>query len=48
MIEGTQVGDPIEYESVRSTFTSPRRKDKLFLGSGEYLSPVSFSYVLPS
>lgn len=38
------MGDPIEYESVRSTFASPRRKDQLFLGSGEYLSPISFNY----
>ncbi|KYK61324.1 Thiolase-like protein [Drechmeria coniospora] len=30
---GTPVGDPIEYESVRSTFGGPRRNEELFLGS---------------
>lgn len=30
---GTQVGDPIEYESIRSAFSSPSRKQELFLGS---------------
>jgi acyl transferase domain-containing protein len=30
---GTQVGDPIEYESIRSTFGGPQRAEKLHIGS---------------
>lgn len=33
MFLGTKVGDPIEYESVRSTLTGPWRSENLFLGS---------------
>jgi acyl transferase domain-containing protein/acyl carrier protein len=30
---GTQVGDPIEFKSIRETFGSPDRKDEVFVGS---------------
>ncbi|KAF2204385.1 hypothetical protein GQ43DRAFT_387983, partial [Delitschia confertaspora ATCC 74209] len=30
---GTPVGDPIEYESIRTTFAGEKRKEELFIGS---------------
>ncbi|KAF3481903.1 uncharacterized protein GIQ15_04662 [Arthroderma uncinatum] len=30
---GTQVGDPIEFKSIRETFGSPHRKDDVYVGS---------------